>query len=226
MARTSQRTLGAMRVIDLGTMSYAQAWAEQERLHAAVLAGEPPVILMVEHLPVVTLGRRPDVVRHLRVSAEELADRGVELVQTDRGGDITYHGPGQLVCYPIVRLAAFSLGVSDYVHGLERAVISLLNEFQISAHNDPKAVGVWCDATATEPPAKIAAIGVRIRKGVSLHGLALNVTTALDAFDLIVPCGLAGRPVTSMQKQLGDRCPTISDVKRSMAQSLFRWLSR
>ena len=182
-----------------------------------MLAGGPSRIFLVEHPPVITLGRRPGVDRNLRRTPDELVDRKIELVQSDRGGDITYHGPGQLVCYPIIRLADANLGVGDYVHGLERAVIHTLAHWQITAHTDPKAVGVWTD---TEPPAKVCAIGVRVRRGVSLHGLALNVTTDLTAFESIVPCGLVGRPVTSLRHLLGDRCPSMDEVKGALVAAL------
>lgn len=212
-----------MEVIDAGLMPYRSAWALQEQLHAHVVAGESAKLVLVEHPPVITLGRRPGVEQNLRVDPAALPTQGIELIQTDRGGDITYHGPGQLVCYPIVRLTDANLSIGSYVHGLERAIIDVLSHWNITAHADPSAVGVWCD----EPiPAKICAIGVRVRHGVTLHGLALNITTDLTAFNLIVPCGLAGRPVTSMQKLLGDKCPAMDAVKTKVTIGLQTWLER
>jgi lipoyl(octanoyl) transferase len=149
----------------------------------------------------------------------------VELVQSDRGGDITFHGPGQVVAYPIVRLNDHGLSVGGYVRSLERAVIATLADFGIQARRDESAVGVWVDEPATGKAAKICAIGVRIRRGVSLHGLALNVTTDLNYFNLIVPCGLPGRPVTSIQKLLGDAAPTIYQVREKLARRLIQALS-
>ena len=151
-----------MRFDDLGLTPYRDAWAAQEAAHADVLAGGPERVFLVEHPPVVTFGRRPGGDRHLRVSAEELAGRGVELVESDRGGDVTYHAPGQLVVYPILRLATHGFTVSAYVHWLERVVIDMLAAIGVPAHADPAAVGVWTDKP---PPAKVCAIGVRIRRG-------------------------------------------------------------
>ena len=213
-----------MRVIDLGRMAYREAWRIQEEAHEAVMAGGEERILLVEHPPVVTLGRRPGVIQHLTVSPEHLERVGVELVQSDRGGDITFHGPGQVVAYSIVRLNDHGLSVGGYVRALERAVISALGEFGMRVQRDESAVGVWAD-DGTGTLAKVCAIGVRIRRGVSLHGVALNVTTDLDYFNLIVPCGLAGRPVTSVRKLLGERSPPIEVVRGVLARHLVESLT-
>ena len=186
---------------NLGLMPYRQAWQVQQDNHTRVLAGETERILLVEHPPVITLGRRPDNMRHLLASSAQLAKLGVELVESDRGGDITFHGPGQIVAYPIIRLADHHLSISGYVHHLEKTVIAALAEISIEGHTDPAAVGVWVRHKNTT--AKICAIGVRIRRGISLHGLALNVTTDLSWFDLIVPCGIADRRPISIQQVLG-----------------------
>src|SRR5687768_15331766 len=183
-----------MRVEDLGTMPYRDAWAAQESAHADVLAGGEERILLVEHPPVITFGRRGPDARNVIASHEQLATMGVEVVQSDRGGDITFHGPGQIVAYPIVRLIDHKLSVGGYVHGLEKAVIGTLAAFGIGACADPTAVGVWTSHNGQ--PGKVCAIGVRVKRGVTLHGLALNVTTDLSYFNLIVPCGLVGRGVT------------------------------
>jgi lipoyl(octanoyl) transferase len=200
-----------MVVVDLGVMPYRDAWNIQEETHERVVAGGEETLLVVEHPAVVTLGRREESVRNLKVSPEELARRGVELVHSDRGGDITFHGPGQIVFYPIVRLAAHGLSVSGYVHRLEAIVISALARLEILAHADPAAVGVWTRDGDTE--GKICAIGVRIRRGVSLHGVAVNVTTDLSGFDLIIPCGLEGRTVTSVAQILGENNVRMSAVR-------------
>jgi lipoyl(octanoyl) transferase len=222
-----------MLITDLGTLAYRDAWRLQEAAHDEVLAGGPERVLFVEHPPVVTLGRRADRgeagqlrdVRHLVTSPEYLQQLGVELVQSDRGGDITFHGPGQVVAYPIVRLNDHGLSVGGYVRTLERAVIATLADFGINARRDESAVGVWVDDGATGTAAKVCAIGVRIRRGVSLHGLALNVTTDLDYFNLIVPCGLAGRPVTSVRKLLGNAAPPIEHVRETLAPRLVEAFS-
>ena len=203
-------------------MAYRRAWTAQEAAHADVLAGGDERIFLVEHPPVITFGRRPGVARNLIASDEQLARLGVEVVQSDRGGDITFHGPGQLVVYPIVRLNDHSFSVGAYVHGLERAVTAALGEFGVESYADPNAVGIWTKDSGRD--AKICAIGVRIKRGVSLHGLAINVTTDLRYFDLIVPCGLAGRPVTSLQKLLEDKAPAMAEVKAAMVQHLRRFL--
>jgi len=212
-----------MQIHDLGRMAYRQAWETQERAHEDVVAGAEERIFFVEHPPVITYGRRPGVDQHLVASPGQLAEQSVEIVQSDRGGDITFHGPGQLVAYPIIRLADHGFSVSGYVHALEAAVIAMLAQLGISAHADKSAVGVWTlDGADT---AKICAIGVRIRRGVSLHGLALNVTTDLSAFELIVPCGLIGRRVTSLQRLMGEQLPGMNEVKRYLGEHLINTLS-
>jgi lipoyl(octanoyl) transferase len=207
-----------VRVIDLGTLAYHDAWKLQEEHHARVVDGGEETILLVEHPPVVTLGRRASAMENLLASSDQLQQRGVELVQTDRGGDITFHGPGQIVAYPIIRLLDHKLSVGGYVHGLEKAVIGTLAEFGIGACADPAAVGVWTSHNGR--PGKVCAIGVRVKRGVTLHGLALNVTTDLSYFNLIVPCGLAGRGVTSLSQLLGESAPTMEQVKKTLVDQL------
>jgi lipoyl(octanoyl) transferase len=215
-----------MRLIDLGHRAYRLAWAEQERLHAEVLNGAEPAILLVEHPPVLTMGRRGETlgVPHLLVDSAELARRGVEFVQTDRGGDITFHGPGQLVIYPVIRLADFRLSVGGYVKLLQDATIDALRGLGVASWLDPSGVGVWANDPAGGAGAKVCAIGVRVKRGVTLHGLALNVTTDLSYFELIVPCGIAGRGVTSLHRFLGERCPDMAIVKSAMVDALRRRL--
>ena len=228
---------------DLGRSSYKKTWDRQLEIHEDVRNGvRPPTVIFVEHDPVITLGRRPESEQNITASAPLLSRQGVEVVRSDRGGDVTYHGPGQLVAYPIVPLNNFAINTKRYVWRVEQAVIDTLAAFEINAHRDACAVGVWvggspinnepcdsngqCDATAESPAdamtggAKIAAIGVRVRRWVTLHGLALNVDPDMSHFNLIVPCGLAGRPVTSMKLELGDDCPTIAQVKNQLATCL------
>lgn len=195
---------------DLGRMGYMEAYAIQEEVHGAVLRGEAPsTVLMVEHDPVVTLSKRKGVEGNLVVGREGLEARGIKVCQTNRGGDVTYHGPGQLVVYPIVRLEDYGLNVRAYVRMLEDVVIETLGEFGVEGCRDDCGVGVWVDG------AKVGAIGVRVRRWVTMHGLALNVTSDLDHFGLIVPCGL-NRPVTSLEKLLGEDCPSMERVKEVM----------
>jgi lipoate-protein ligase B len=216
----------AIEVRDLGRMPYAEALALQRRLQQEVIAtrggGADPAqvgrLLFVEHdPPVVTVSRRASARRHVIATAEELARAGVELAETDRGGDVTYHGPGQLVVYPILDLNALGLGLHGYMRALEDVVIAVLAAFGVAGARDPGATGVWVDG------AKICAMGVRVSRWVSMHGLALNVRTNLAHFDLIVPCGLAGRRVTSLERELRDGCPAMDDVKRAMEDAFRAW---
>ncbi|MBX3317101.1 MAG: lipoyl(octanoyl) transferase LipB [Phycisphaeraceae bacterium] len=215
---------------DLGQMAYAEALAVQrdhlEEVLAARESGAPEIgrVLLVEHPPVITISARPDAARHLVADPTTLESSGVRVEQTDRGGDITYHGPGQLVVYPILDLNTLGLRLHDYMRLLESATIDVCRQWGVSAVRDPVATGVWVtrDEADQTPHAKVCAMGVRVRKWVSMHGLALNVTTDLSHFQLIVPCGLVGRPVTSLQQVLGERCPAMAEVKQAMCASLGR----
>jgi lipoyl(octanoyl) transferase len=200
-----------MKRIDLGTMKYRDAWAAQEKAHEQVLNGEEERVYFVEHPPVITFGRRPGLERNVLASDEQLAKIGVEVVQSDRGGDVTFHGPGQVVMYPIIRLSDHKLLVGSYVRRLLDSVVGALADFQVKGEVEKDAIGVWVGEGPRR--GKMCALGVRIRRGVSLHGIALNVMTNLDYFNLIVPCGLAGRPVTSLEREMGARHPTLEAVK-------------
>lgn len=218
----------ALEVIDLGRMGYHSAWDEQRRHHAEVLAaresGSSDVgrVLLVEHDPVITVTKRPGAIGHLLASPELLARNGVEFVETDRGGDITYHGPGQLVAYPIIDLNRARLRLHDYMRLLEQAVIDTIAGYEITGERDSEATGVWVKRGEGATADKICAMGVRVSRWITMHGLALNVTTDLDHFKLIVPCGLAGRGVTSLSAQLGKACPKMDTVKRDLVSSLSR----
>jgi len=220
--RIEQGGAGTLVVEDLGRMAYAPAHAlQQERLSAVLAARESgsPVggfLLLVEHdPPVITVSRRPSASANLVATPEILARAGVVVEETDRGGDITYHGPGQLVVYPVLDLNALGLNLHTYIRLLEESAIRVCAEFGVGARRDPGATGVW---VGEGTGAKVCAIGVRVRRWVSLHGLALNVTTDLDHFGLIVPCGLQGRSVTSLERELGPRCPAMDGVKAAFAR--------
>jgi lipoyl(octanoyl) transferase len=190
------------RIVDLGMIPYGSAFALQRRLVAARKAGAlPHLLLLCQHPHVITLGRngRRD---HLRVSERLLARMNVEFHSTNRGGDITYHGPGQLVGYPILHLGEIRRDVVWYVRQLEEAMIRATADFSIVAGREPGRTGVWV-RTAREPLAKLAAIGVHVSRWVTSHGFAYNVATDLTYFDLIVPCGIADKPVTSLERLLG-----------------------
>ena len=187
--------------VDLGLIGYAEAWALQKRLVAARKAGAiEDVLLLCEHPHVITQGRNGKR-ENLLASENVLRQKGVEFHATDRGGDITYHGPGQIVGYPILNLAAIRRDVVWYVRMLEEAMIRVTAEFGITAARVPGKTGIWAGAAATEE--KLAAIGVHLSRWVTSHGFAYNVSTDLRYFDLIVPCGIADRKPTSLEKLLG-----------------------
>ena len=198
--------------IPLGLLDYQAAYDLQRRLHAQVVAGElPDLLLLLEHPHVYTLGRRGQQ-SHILASDEALTQLGVETHFTDRGGETTYHGPGQLVGYPIVNLRRWGGGVRKYVETLEQVLIGTLSEFGIAAHSEGKPTGVWVG------DAKIAAIGVRVSRSVTMHGFALNVCPDLSFFDHIVPCGMPGARVTSMAQELGQEI-AVSDVMPAVARA-------
>ncbi len=181
-------------------MPYLAALALQRELVAARSAGQAPdTLLLLEHPPTITLGVRADPA-HVLLPGEELARRGVAVVDTDRGGDVTFHGPGQLVGYPILKLSHHGADLGRYVRRLEETIIRTLAEFGVSGLRAPGLTGVW----VADGRAKICAIGVRLSaSGVTSHGFALNVSTELSGFAQIVPCGIADRTVTSLEQVLG-----------------------
>src|ERR1700687_3320402 len=187
--------------VDLGLLGYAEANALQKRVVAARKDGAiEDVLLLCEHPPVITLGRSGKR-ENLLVSDHVLRQKGVEFHATDRGGDITYHGPGQIVGYPILNLGAIRRDVVWYVRMLEEAMIRASAEFGITAERVAGKTGIWVRIGNTEE--KLAAIGVHISRWGTSHGFAYNVSTDLRNFDLIVPCGIADRKATSLEKLLG-----------------------
>ena len=197
-------------VVPLGLVDFQTAFVLQRRLHAWVVAGElPDLLLLLEHPHVYTLGRRGQE-SDVLASKNMLSRLGVETHLADRGGETTYHGPGQLVGYPIVNLRRWGVGVRKYVETLEQVLIGTISEFGIAAHSEGKPTGVWVDDS------KIAAIGVRVSRGVTMHGFALNVCPDLSFFNHIVPCGMPGVSVTSMSQELGSDV-AVSDVMPALA---------
>lgn len=189
-------------------VEYREAYERQKRLWSLRLSGEiPDSLLLLEHPPTFTLGKSGKL-ENLLLTKEELTQRGISLFFTDRGGDITYHGPGQLVVYPIIDLRSWGKDIHRYVRSLEEVVIRTLADFSMTAGRDEKHVGVWVG------PEKIAAIGVGVRKWVTMHGLALNVNPNLEHFALINPCGILDKGVTSMTKLLGCQVPMEDVVER------------
>lgn len=213
-------------------MAYGPALELQRAVHAGVVEARgrgqthgPWPLLLVEHAPpVITVSRRAGALANLVASPETLARMGVEVAETDRGGDITWHGPGQLVAYPIVDLQALGLGIHAYIRVLEDAAIRTCAGFGVEAHREPGATGVWCGAEGTAAR-KICAIGVRVSRWVAMHGLALNVRPDLAHFDLIVPCGLHGRAVTSLEREAPSQVPDMEAARRAMAVALEAALS-
>ncbi len=212
----------AIPVFDIGQKEYRAAWDYQLAVHADVLDGRYPdgAIILVEHPAVVTIGRHPGSHRHLLADEALLRQLGVAVVETDRGGDITFHGPGQLVAYPIIPLNSYNLRIHDYIRMLERVVIKTLADFSLPALCQSGATGVWVQSRRLSPPetAKICALGIKLRRWISLHGIALNVTTDLSFFNLINPCGL-GRPVTSLASEL-IHPPDMDEVKDHLVRHL------
>ena len=228
-------------VVQLGQLSYGEGLRLQQKLVGLRKADEiGDALLLLEHSPVITLGRNAKAVNVL-ASTDALAARGVEVFECDRGGDVTFHGPGQLVGYPIFDLRGFSrqlsavshqeepsnlvaslpvwrktLGAVDYVRRLEEVLIRTCGDFGIATGRVAGLTGAW---TESEPAAKIAAIGVHISRSVTSHGFALNVNTDLSFFDLIVPCGIIAKAVTSMQREL-QRTVDINDVAHAVSRSV------
>jgi lipoyl(octanoyl) transferase len=200
------------KVLDLGLIHYKEAWEIQKDYHRHRVNGEiPDTLIFLEHYPVITLGKSANG-KHLLASRERLEKQGVEIFSVERGGDVTFHGPGQLVGYPILEIKNGLGGVKPFVRKLEEAIINGLKPFGIEAKTNPPYTGVWVDNE------KIASIGIAVKQWVSFHGFALNVTTDLSFFDLIVPCGIAGVRMTSVKK-LSGRAVEMAEVKKTMRQS-------
>ena len=190
-------------VRDLGRLPYREAWDEQRRTHAAVADGlEPPTLLLVEHPPVITFGRKGGH-EHLLVAEAEVRARGFDLVDVERGGDVTYHGPGQLVGYPILPIGR---RVRDYLRAVEAVMVATFARFGLETAGSPGCAGVWLGDE------KLVAIGVAVKRHVSFHGFAMNVHTDLAHFDAIVPCGLHDKGVTSLSRALG-RHVSLDEVR-------------
>lgn len=216
----------------LGRMDYRAAWQHQHELVAARAAGEvPDTLLLLEHDAVLTLGRQADPANVLATDAE-LAARGIETIRVERGGEVTYHGPGQLVGYPIVRLADAGLLLRPFVRALELAMVDTAGRYGVLAARREGYPGCWVDPEGTRGlPRKLGALGLRVERGVTYHGIALNVTTRLADFELIDPCGLTGIEVTSIGRELGWTGPSgepsttsVSDAAERFGEALARRL--
>ena len=216
---TSQSSFPKLRLERMGTVAYGPMHELQKLRHEAVKSGEcDDTLFLLEHLPVVTAGKNTGR-GHVLVSEEELVGRGVEIHDSGRGGDVTYHAPGQIVGYPIVNLREGEKDIRKYVCNLEEVLIRTAQDYGITATRVDGMRGIWVGND------KLAAVGVRISRWTTMHGFALNVTTDLSGFELIVPCGLQGRGVTSLEKLLGE-APSIVDVENRLAHHCAEVLGR
>ena len=223
---------------DLGSMDYKSAWDYQEKLLKENLEIKSSVfhgtadhsfdagpgyalptrhyLLFVEHPPVYTLGKSGKM-DHVLINESERKEKGIEFFQTNRGGDITFHGPEQIVGYPILDLEKFYKDIGRYLRELEEVIIRTLAEYGIKGERSKGETGVWIEAGITGKERKICAMGVRCSRWITMHGFALNVNTNLDYFNYIVPCGIANKAVTSLQQELGRAVP-LEEVKEKLKQ--------
>lgn len=208
----------------LGRVDYESAWALQERVQERLIQAKrqtpptavPHVLLLVEHPPVYTLGKSGDA-EHLLLTEEQLAARGASFVHTNRGGDITFHGPGQLVGYPLLDLDRFFTDIGRYLRTLEGIIIDTCAAYGLEAGRVDGRTGTWIGPDGHGPERKICAMGVRCSRWVTMHGWAFNLNTDLSYFDDIVPCGIADRGVTSLQRELGHPVD-VSAARRRVVQ--------
>ena len=216
--------LRVINVLYLGRVDYSTALDLQQTLVHLVKEGRiGHTLLLLEHPPVITLGRNATA-KNVIASGEALESRGIELHETDRGGDVTFHGPGQLVGYPIFELRGFTprIGAVEFVRKMEEALIRTCGDLGVVTQRIPGLTGVW-----TAEPAKIAAIGVHISRGVTSHGFALNINTDLDFFKLIVPCGITDKPVTSLEKEMeragsAQKLPSLEQAAELVSRNFGR----
>jgi lipoate-protein ligase B len=198
--------------IDLGTVAYQEAWDLQHRIHEAKQAGlAADVLLLLEHPHVFTLGKNARK-ENILVPETELKDQGIECVSIERGGDVTYHGPGQLIGYPLFFLETLKLRVVDFVDRLEEVMIRVLNSYGLPAHRSPVNRGVWVKE------AKLGFVGIALRRGITLHGFALNVAPKLSYYNMIYSCGLKGVEIVSLSSLLRRGIP-MEEVKKKTIDS-------
>jgi lipoyl(octanoyl) transferase len=208
-----------LRLERMGTVAYGPMHELQKIRHADVLAGhQDDTLFLLEHLPVITAGKNTGR-GHVLAAEQELGRRGVEIFDSGRGGDVTYHAPGQIVGYPIVHLVEGERDIRKYVCNLEEVLIRTAKDFGVEATRVDGMRGIWVGND------KLAAVGVRISRWTTMHGFAFNVSTDLRGFDLIVPCGLEGRGVTSLEKLLG-QAPSLVDVENRLAHHCSDVLGR
>jgi len=218
---------------DLGLIDYKEAWDYQEELFKKimdwkttsrkdvkeVIQAEDNYLLFCEHPHVYTLGKSGKT-ENILIDQSELDEKKISFYKINRGGDITYHGPGQIVGYPILDLEQFSLKIKDYIHRLEESIIRTLNEFGITGERYAGAAGVWIDTSNPHKARKICAIGVRASRYITMHGFALNVKTDLNYFEKINPCGFTDKGVTSMERELGENLQ-MEEIKNQLKEKFL-----
>lgn len=215
-------------LVNLGRLDYSRALALQQQLCALRQQEQiGDVVLLLEHPPVLTLGRNGHR-EHVVASDQILERRGISLIETNRGGDVTYHGPGQLVGYPILNLRSWNppIGIVDYLRKLEEVLIRACADYGVLTHRIAGRAGVWTMPGGAIAEKKIAALGVHVSRGVTTHGFALNVTTDLQDFQLIVPCGISDRGVTSLEREVASEPPALPQIANSVARHFSRVFER
>lgn len=209
-------------LIDLQTLNYRETWAKQEflmeKLKAEKRTGKASInyLLLVEHPHIYTLGRNGNK-QNLLINTIQLKAKDAEFIHVDRGGDITYHGYGQIVAYPVIRLDVFKMSVKEYVFNLEEVIIKTISHYNLKGERQSGAIGVWLD-TDKKNARKICAIGIRCSEFVTMHGFALNVNTDLNYFNYINPCGFIDKDVTSIEKETGSK-KSLNEVKNIIASN-------
>ena len=198
-------------ILDLGKSDYREAWELQKKLQSQRISGEiDDLLLLVEHFPVYTLGKNAPKEHLLNNKSDNIS-----IVQSDRGGNVTFHGPGQLVGYPILDLNNYKKSITWYMRELEKLIINTLNDYNIKAERKKGLTGVWVNDK------KIAALGVRISKWVTMHGFSLNINPDLKYYQGIIPCGISQYGVTSMANILGDSAPEMSEIKKKIVRQFI-----
>ena len=208
----------SLQIMDLGLIDYTKAFELQQKIVSDRINGdiEHDIILILEHPAVFTLGKRGGR-ENIVVSEDFLKSKNIAIIQTERGGNITYHGPGQLVLYPVVNIEKRKIGVSDFVYALEEVMIKTAADFGVKAVRDPKNHGVWVKNDQNGRRAKLGSIGLSVKRGISFHGLAFNVNLDLAPFSWINPCGMAGILMTSLENEIKQHIE-IKSVKRKLLQ--------
>jgi lipoyl(octanoyl) transferase len=212
---------------DLGKMEYRQAWDYQEellrenvRIKSEAGTNTLNYLLFVEHPPVYTLGKSGHK-ENILIDEQQMKEKGMEFFHTNRGGDVTFHGPGQIVGYPVLDLEKFYTDIGRYLRSLEETIILLLEEYGIPAGRSAGETGVWIEAGIRGRERKICAIGIRCSRWITMHGFALNINTDLSYFGNIVPCGIPGKQVTSLEKELGHPVP-LQEIKDKLKRQFAK----